>query len=150
MAVQLDPPGQLQDFLGILSRRKWQVILPALFFLALGVAAAVIIPKKFLVETQVELRPFAVAGGEADYTAKERTEGVAENAPQQIKSMRRITEVIESLKWADYLTLNRKDQVEYRTRVRDNIKIIVPKKGRDVGSSFVTIEYRDVSRDRAQ
>ncbi|MCB9916183.1 MAG: hypothetical protein H6828_13730 [Planctomycetes bacterium] len=150
MAVQLDPPGQLQEFLGILKKRKWQIALPALFTLSLGIAFAVVVPKKYLVETQVELRALFLPDGGGAQSVKERTEGVAENAPQQIKSMRRITEVIEDLKWADYLTLDRKDQVEFRKRVRDNIAVTVPKKSSNVGSSFVTIEYLDVNKDRAQ
>ncbi|HIG10454.1 MAG: hypothetical protein ABGY71_00835 [bacterium] len=149
MAVQIDPPGQIQEFLGILRRRKWQILLPTLFLLSLGLAFAVIVPKKFLVETQVELRSQFTAG-DSRANIKERTLGVAQNASQQIRSMRRITEVIENLNWADYLTLGRRDQVEYRLRVRDNIRVSVPDKGRDVGSSFVSIEYRDVNRDRAQ
>lgn len=150
MAVQIDPPGQLQEFLGILKKRKWQLLLPALFFLSLGIAAAVIVPKKFIVETQVELRAVFLDDGGGMAAVKARTEGVAQNASQQIKSMRRITEVIEDLNWADYLTLDRQEQVAYRVRVRDNVKISVPRKGSEVGSSFVTIEYRDVNRDRAQ
>ncbi len=150
MAVQIEPPGQLQEFLGILKKRKWQVLLPTLFFLSLGVGFAVIVPKKFLVETQIELRALHISNGGNIASVKERTAGVAQNAPQQIKSMHRITEVIESLKWTDYLPLDRQEKAEYRTRIRDNIKVEVPKKGKDVGSSFVTIEYRDVNRDRAQ
>lgn len=150
MTVQVEPPGQLQEFIGILKRRKWQVLLPALVFVSLGIAFAVIVPKKYLVETQVELRAIFLEDGGGMASVKERTEGVAQNAPQQIRSMRRITEVIEDLKWSDYLTLDRKEQVEYRKRVRDNITVLVPQKQSSAGSSFVTIEYRDVNRDRAQ
>ena len=68
MAVQIETRGQLQDFLDVLRRRKWQVLLPALFVAALGAAFAVIVPKKYVVTTQVELRPIGVsvsqAGGE--------------------------------------------------------------------------------------
>ena len=38
MAVQIDSPGQLQDLLEIMSRRRWQVLLPLLTILVLGSA----------------------------------------------------------------------------------------------------------------
>ncbi|MDP6990133.1 MAG: Wzz/FepE/Etk N-terminal domain-containing protein, partial [Planctomycetota bacterium] len=56
MAVQVDPPGQLQEFLDILRQRVWQIVLPTLFSVSLGVGFAVVVPKKYEVTTQVELR----------------------------------------------------------------------------------------------
>ena len=149
MAVQVEAPGQVQEFLDILKRRKWQVLLPAGFVLSLGVAFAVIVPKKYLTTTQVELRELLL-DAEQRLAARAQTQGVAENAPQQIKSMRRITEVLDDLRWPDYLTLGRVGQYEYRTRIQENITVQVPRKGREVGSTFVTIEYRDIDADRAQ
>lgn len=149
MAVQVDPPGQIQEFLDILKKRRWQILLPTLFVVSLGVAFAVVVPKKYLVETQVELRELLL-DADSRQAAQDQTQGVAENAPQQIKSMRRITEVLDQLKWPDYLTLGRVQQYEYRTRVQENITVLVPRKAGKVGSSFVTIEYRDVDDDRAQ
>ena len=149
MAVQVEAPGQVQEFLGILKRRKWQIALPAAVFLALGIASAVIVPKKYVVTTQVELRELSLAADSLGYSGS-RAEGVAENAPQQIKSMKRITETIEGLKWTDYLTIERAEQNEFRGRIQGNIRVIVPPRGRNAGSSFVRIEYRDVSKDRAQ
>jgi uncharacterized protein involved in exopolysaccharide biosynthesis len=149
MAVQIDPPGQIQEFLDILKRRRWQILLPTLFLFSLGIASAVIVPKKYLVTTQVELRELFL-GDDARGAGRDGTQAVAENAPQQIKSMRRITEVLDTLKWPDYLTLGRVGQNEYRQGVQGNVSVIVPRKDRDVGSSFVTIEYRNVDKDRAQ
>jgi polysaccharide biosynthesis transport protein len=149
MVVQIEPPGQLQEFLEILKRRKWQVLLPALFIISLGVSFAVIVPKKYEVVTQIELRPLLLDNMGDARAAREQTKGVAENAPEQIKSMRRITEVIEDLKWPDYLGLDQTDRAEYRKRIRDNISVVVPRKG-DTGSAFVTITYLDVDQERAQ
>ena len=149
MAVQVEAPGQVQEFLEILKRRKWQILLPAGFVLSLGGAFAVIVPKKYLTTTQVELRELLLDADQR-LAARAQTQGVAENAPQQIKSMRRITEVLDDLRWPDYLTLGRVGQYEYRRRIQENITVQVPRKGRDVGSTFVTIEYRDINADRAQ
>jgi len=150
MAVQIDPPGQVQEFVDILKRRKWQILLPAAVFLSLGIAIGVIIPKKYLVTTQVELREIFLGEGAAKAAAAQ-AEGIAESAPQQILSPKRITEVLETLKWPEYLTLSKTEQAEYRSGVREDTSVTVPRKGtKDVGSSFVTIEYRDVDKERAQ
>jgi polysaccharide biosynthesis transport protein len=149
MAVQIDSPGQVQEFLGILQRRKWQIVLPTLLFLSLGIAIGTIIPKKFLVTTQVELREIYLddeSGKDASATAQ----GIAENAPQQILSPKRITEVLEKLKWPEYLTLNKVQASEFRATVKENTSVSVPRKGKNAGSSFVTIEYRDINKDYAQ
>ena len=147
MVVQIDPPGQLQEFLEILKRRKWQIALPALFVVSLGVAFAVVVPKKYETTTQVELRSISLGGGET--TGKGSSKGVAANAQQQIRSMRRITEVIEDLKWPDYLTLSRADRSDFRKRTMGNVKVVVPRQD-DGGSAFVTISYLDVNKERAQ
>lgn len=149
MAVQVDSPGQIQEFLDILMRRKWQILLPALLVLSIGIAVATVIPKKYFVETQVELREIFL-GEETGKNASSAAEGIAENAPQQILSPKRITEVLESLKWPEYLTLSKAEQVEYRSSLRDNVSVSVPRKGKNVGSSFVTISYRHVNKDNAQ
>ncbi len=147
MVVQIDPPGQLQEFLEILKRRRWQIALPALFVVSLGVAFAVVVPKKYETTTQVELRSISLGGGAT--ATKGSSKGVAANAQQQIRSMRRITEVIEDLKWPDYLTLSRADRSDFRKRTMDNVKVVVPRQ--EAGASaFVTISYLDVNKERAR
>ena len=149
MAVQIDPPGQLQEFLEILKKRKWQITLPALLLLSLGICFAVIVPKKFLVETQVELREIFLGEGQ-DKAASQQAQAIAENAPQQILSPKRITEVLETLKWPEYLTLSKIDKADYRADIRDNITVTVPRREKTAGSAFVSIEYANVNKDRAQ
>ena len=150
MAIQIDPPGQLQEFLDILKRRIWQIVLPTLFSVALGVGFAVIVPKKYEVTTQVELRETlagvgGATGGDLSLSARE-----AENAPHQIKSLQRIRWVVEKLKWAEYLTLPREEQYEYLQDIQDSLTVTVPRKNKDVGSTFVTIEYLNTSASRAE
>ena len=149
MVVQSEGPGQIQEFLDILKRRKWQIILPALLFLSLGIASGVIVPKKFLVTTQVELRELFL-DDEQRAASREHTQGVAENAPQQLMSPKRIKDVLENLKWPEYLTLGAVGQAEFNERTRDNLRVIVPRKSDKASSSFVTIEYKDVNNERAQ
>jgi len=149
MAAQIEGPGQIQEFLDILKRRRWQILLPAAFLISLGMAFAVVVPKKYLVKTQVELRELFL-DDEQRGEARDQARGIAENAPEQIRSPKRIQEVLEGRKWADYLTLEDAEKADYNDRVRDNLSVIVPRSSGKSGSSFVTIEYRDVDKERAQ
>jgi uncharacterized protein involved in exopolysaccharide biosynthesis len=84
MAGPIESRGQLSEFLEVLRRRRWQVLLPALFVLAFGTAFAVIVPKKYLVHTQVELRPVSVSVSSKD----------GANATFQIRARERIRKVV--------------------------------------------------------
>ncbi len=138
MAVQVETQGQLQEFLGILKRRKWQVILPAAVVLSLGIFVAVVIPKKFVVKTQIELRPVGVS-----ISAKE-----AANAPFQIKSLARIKKVTQELQNQDYLGLPPAEQFDWLEDAQQAVKV-TPAQSTTQGTSFVNIEYSNVNVDWA-
>ena len=57
---------------------------------------------------------------------------------------------MEKLKWAEYLTLPREEQYEYLQDIQDSLTVTVPRKNKDVGSTFVTIEYLNTSASRAE
>ena len=139
MAVQIETRGQLQEFLDILRRRFWQVILPASFVLALGTAVAVIIPKKFLVRTQVELRPVGIS-----VSSKE-----GGNAQFQVKAPERIKKVVQALKNEKYLALPPEKQHEFLGNIQDNIRVTFAK-GAEGNTSFVNIEFADVDGEWAK
>jgi capsular polysaccharide biosynthesis protein len=130
MATQLESQGQLSEFLEILSRRKWQILLPAAIVLSIGVALAVIIPKRYLVRTQVEIRPVSVAA-----SSKE-----GDNAPYQIRARERIKKVLQEQKNPDYLALASQAQFEFVTDVQDDIKVRLDKPPGGQGV-FVNVEY---------
>lgn len=134
MAVQIETQGQLAEFLEILGRRRWQFLLPAALLLSVGVALAVFIPKKFLVATQVEVRPVGLST-----SGKE-----AENAPNQIRAVERIRKVVEQLKNPAYLALPDEKKYEFLTDLRDDLKV---KTDKPLGatSTFLLIEYTHVS-----
>lgn len=138
MAVQIETQGQLSEFLEILSRRRWQLVLPALLVLTLGISVAVFIPKKYLVSTQVEVRPVSVS-----VSGKE-----VENAPNQIRAIERIRKVLEQLKNPEYMALDRREQNEFVSDVRDDLKVR-PDRPPGATSAFVTIEYTNVNVKRA-
>jgi capsular polysaccharide biosynthesis protein len=130
MAVQIETQGQLAEFLEILSRRRWQLLLPALFLFALGVSLAVFIPKKYLVATQIEVRVVSVSS-----SGKE-----AENAPNQIRAVERIRKVLETQRRPAYLALGPRERTDFVKDVRDDLKVRT-EKAPGATSSFVTIEY---------
>jgi len=148
MAVQIESPGQLQDLLEILSRRRWQVLLPFLTVLVLGGAFAVLVPKKYEVTSEVELRETLVSeGGRASESMA--TRDVA-NAPLQIKSMKRIKATVEALGWEDYSSLGlAAEKNEYLKDLRDDLDVNLPKKASNTGSTFVTISFLHVDKQRA-
>jgi len=133
MAVQIETRGQLQEFAQILRRRSWQVILPAAFLLAIGTAVAVIIPKKYLVKTQVEMRPVGVSVSSKD----------GANAPFQIRARERVKKVVQQLKNEKYLALPPEKQFEFLINIQDNIKV-TKSQGTEAGTNFINIEYADV------
>jgi uncharacterized protein involved in exopolysaccharide biosynthesis len=138
MSVQIEQQGQLQEFLGILLRRKWQVLLPAFVVMALGVAAAVIVPKKFVAKTQIELRPVGVS-----ISNKE-----GGNAPFQIRSKNRIKKVVQELQHREYLVLPPDEQNEFIDDVQTAVKVTPATSGTQ-GATFVNIEYADVEQEWA-
>ena len=146
--MQVEAENQIQDLLEILKKRKWQIALPAAFVISLGVAFAVIVPKKYVVRTQVELRdtPLLLRLRNEDVPTHKRE---VASAQQQIKAMSRIKGVIEKLEWPDYLALNERDQYELRRKVQKNVNVQVNRPSGE-GSAFVTITYLDPDADRAE
>lgn len=133
MAVEVESKGQLQEFLEILTRRRWQVILPAAALVSLGVFVAVVVPKKYVATTVVELRQVGVS-----ISTKESA-----NAPLQIKSHNRVKKVVQELEHREYLSMTPTEQSEFITNTIDDLKVTLGK-GVNEGSNFVTIEYSDV------
>lgn len=133
MAVEIETKGQLLEFLDVLRKRSWQVILPAAFVITIGVAVAVLIPKKYTVQTQIELRPVGVS-----VSSKEGS-----NATFQIRSVERIKKVVEQLGNPDYLALPPEEKRPFLQEMQDEVQVTLD--GRDnQGSTFVSIKYADV------
>lgn len=149
MAVEIEATGQLQEFLEILRKRKWQVLLPAAFILSLGAAFAVLVPKKYRVETQVELRATAVEDLEGASSPLWSQVREAQNAALHIKAPNRVRRVIEARKWTDFLSLGPAEQARLVREVVKNIEVTVPRARTEGGSTFVTIEYLDADPARA-
>lgn len=152
MALQVESQGQLQEFLAVLARRRWQIAIPFAFALALGALAATIVPRKYEVTTRIELREARVSE-DPQLRNPEQTPTSREiyNAVYQIQHFERVRKIIEKdLRWPEFLALDwHTEQQEFIQRVLRNIDVELLHKEKEAGSSFVDITYHDVDRKRA-
>jgi uncharacterized protein involved in exopolysaccharide biosynthesis len=151
MALQVDSQDQIQEVLGVLKRRRWTIVLPALYVIAIGLVVAIFAPKRFVAEMTINLLEARASNrsygsGSLQESATQRE---IENAEYQAKSYERVRRVIEELNWVDYLQLPDIGRHEYLLRLRERIDVNVAAKQGDEGSTFVDLSYSDVDRDRA-
>lgn len=150
MAIAIESQGQIAEILGILKRRKWQLILPLLIGLALGTAIAVFVPKKFSIKTTLELRERAAAtdAGTAAGISPTTTDEIA-NATHHIRHYNRIKGIIEGEAWTDYAVLDEGEKMDFIEAVRENLSVVVHTKTKDnKGSTFMDIKYDALDADR--
>jgi capsular polysaccharide biosynthesis protein len=152
VALEIHQHSQLQELLGILRRRIWQIVFPAAFVLSLGIAFTVFLPYKYGVQTEIEIRPVNVTSGQdlrGDQMAG-LNRGFTD-AILQIQHFERVRRVLEAQDWEDYVTLPRDLQIEYLRRVLSRIMVRTKGDMRDATSSkFVTIRYTDANPHRAE
>ena len=105
--------------------------------IAIGVAFAVIVPKKYAVSTQLELR------------ATENSNLIQEvrASQMQLRAIERIRKVVEDLKWVDFLALGQEYHYEYLQEIQDQIKVTTTRGGDE--TAFVTIEYKHINPRKA-
>lgn len=140
--------NQITDFLDILRRRAWQIILPALAGVALGNAVATLVPRRYSTSTQIELRETNMPAAAEGRVAQSLMKDVA-SAEFHIKASERVRRVIEKLEWQDFTSLTPALQSNYlrATILRIKVRLVVNRQG---GSSFITIMYNDTDPERAQ
>jgi uncharacterized protein involved in exopolysaccharide biosynthesis len=141
VAVEVETRGQLQEFLGLLSRRRWQVLLPVAVVLSLGTFFAVVVPKKYVVKTQIELRPVSVSVSAKD----------SANAKLQIMSRERIKKIAQELENPEYLSLPPSEQEDWLEDEGKALKVTTVQSSQTQTNapSFVNIEYSNVDVDWA-
>lgn len=153
MAFDTASPGQVQEILGVLKQRKWQIILPAAFVLTFGIVFAVIVPKKYEVRTRIELKE---SRNEADpqFRNPQQTPAIREidNAEHHIRNYVRVQQVINSqgALWDNYINLNDAQRHDYIKKVIDNLRVDVKHRLKNTGSTFVDVTYTDVDGIRAE
>jgi len=154
MAGEANPAGQIQEFLRVLKRRRWQITLPALFVLAFGTAFAVVVPKKYVVETEIEVKE---SRNPWDYEGKNRNESVTsreiENVGKHIINYARIERIVSKQlisQWPEYKRADAGTRKEIIESVMKNIAVEKAEKAKEIGSTFFLITYKDVVKKRAE
>jgi uncharacterized protein involved in exopolysaccharide biosynthesis len=136
VAVQIESRGQLQEFLDVLRRRVWQIAVPAAFVIVIGCCLAVIVPRKFLAKTQLELRQ----------TASSTISREGPNAKFQIKAPARVKKIIEErLKPPGYQALSETGRREFLRDIDKNLDVKWETTGPQ-SSIFITISFTDLDR----
>ncbi|HEV8111390.1 MAG TPA: hypothetical protein VGR31_01315 [Planctomycetota bacterium] len=136
MAVQIESRGQLQEFLDVLRRRVWQIAVPAAFVIVIGSCLAVIIPRKFLAKTQLELRQ----------TASSTVSREGQNAKFQIKAPARVRKIIEEeLRPPAYQALSETGRRDFLRDIDKNLDVKWETAGQQ-SSIFITITFTDLDR----
>ena len=147
MAVEVESTSQIEEFIGVLRRRIWWIIVPAAVLLSIGTAIAIVIPKKYVSETRIMVRD-SLAGleGPGSAPSASRDSQVAEH---QITSMKRVSAVLESLRWPEYLELARAEQFDYVKKMQERIQVDIPVMARGVSQQVVSIEFSHTDPDHA-
>ncbi|HJO27228.1 MAG TPA: hypothetical protein QF730_08305 [Planctomycetota bacterium] len=147
MAVEVEGRGQFQEFLGVLKARRWWVLVPAVLVFAFGTSFAVVVPRKYVTRTQIEVRETSLL--EAGSRGPSSSSQEVQNASYQIKALARLDSVLRTLKWPQYLALSTMDQAEFRRRIQESIEVTVHQKAKGAASTFVTMGYADTDPNRA-
>lgn len=153
MVVEVEARGQVEEFLDVLGRRRWQIVIPAAFVLAFGIAFATIVPKKIVVSTRVELKESFVGRGTwSEDPVEAATAREIGNVENHVKHTGRIRSVIEEQGdlWAEYVELDDVGRYDYVRTVRRNIGVTILEKTKAEGSTFLEISYADVDGARAE
>jgi uncharacterized protein YdcH (DUF465 family) len=152
----LQGPNQLLDFLHALRRRRYQVLVPALLVSTIGIALAVIVPKRFRISTRIEITEGTRV--EPDYRLKNPQESgprrEAPSASEHIVHYNRVKEVIERnlAQWPEYVQA--RTEAERARFIKERIldrNLWAGPSTRDnrAGTIFIDVTYYDEDPARA-
>ncbi|MBL8694609.1 MAG: hypothetical protein JNJ88_10985 [Planctomycetes bacterium] len=152
MAELALPTNQIHEFVSLLKREKWSIVLPGLAGLAIGLFVLGFVPRRYEAWTRVELREIKFdddATGRLSQIAPYQKD-VQQVGAQVLANIRLDKAIGDKLRWQSYLTVRGTPKsVEYLDKVRERTKVERAKKDRDTGADYVTITYRDEDPVRA-
>lgn len=150
MAIEVEGTSQIEEFLGVLRRRAWWIAIPTIVIGALGIAVAIIVPKKFVTSAQVLVRDVTGLVQQSSAGAVSRMEGYV--APHVIRSRERVAQALSELAdvgWADYLTQTVEEQSEYREALIDDLIIQLIAVQNQTGAQIVQARFSHTNPQRA-
>jgi hypothetical protein len=149
-------PNQILDLLRALRRRRYQVLVPACLVWSLGIAFAVIVPKRYKVTTRIEIGDRTRI--EFDYRLRNPQETAvrreATSASEHLRHFTRVKEVIQANQalWPEYFALGseleRAQFINERILTR-NLTAQPTNKDPKSGTIFIDVSYSDEDRERA-
>jgi len=144
MPVEVESSGQVSEFMRVMRRRWALILIPFAIISSLGVAFAVVVPKKFVSRTRVMVHEVPGAGSQS---AKGQEQGKI--ATHLIRSPRRVQAVIvQDVGWP-YAELSEEEREDLIKQVLGNLTVETPNMGLGVKQQVVTITYADTDRKRA-
>ena len=146
MAVEVENTSQVDEFVRVLKRRFWWILVPAVIISTLGVIYAIVVPKKFVSKAQVIVydRPGQRTMGGGTLATEGKVAGVKIKSPQRIKS------VLKKLEWEEYEELpTGADAYEYEKKVNDRISVDTPPMPPGVGQQVVSVQFAHTNSDQA-
>lgn len=147
MAVEVESTSQLEEFLGVLRRRLWWIVIPTAVCGVLGVSFAVIVPKKYVSTAKILVRDVGSMSSQSVRGTPSVREGSV--APHVIGSGENIQKNLNALPWSDYNMLSPRDQQEYRQRISENLKIHLQDVPNNAGAQIVSLSYANTDPQRA-
>lgn len=144
MAVHIDSSNQFDDFIRVLKRRIWWVVVPFLLIATFGIAFAIIVPKKYVASTRLMVHDTRSESGVGkDSTAEGRV------AKHTIKARRRVVTVLDRLKWEEWQDLTAEGSERYLEQVDENLRVNTPPIDRNAGQQLVEIQYSHTEPEKA-
>jgi capsular polysaccharide biosynthesis protein len=143
--------NQLQEFLRLLIKNRWWILLPTFAGLTAGIVVLDFVPKRYESRTLIEVREIRF---EEDFLARNPQDVPIkrniQNVDKEVTATPRMRKVIaEKLQWPEFFGLAQEKEQDYLERVRERTGVLRAKKERDIGSDYVTIIYKDESPHRA-
>lgn len=149
-------PNQILDLLRALRRRRYQVLVPACLVWSIGIAFAVIVPKRYKVTTRIEISDRTRI--EFDYRLRNPQETAvrreATSASEHLVHFSRVKDVIQAnqSRWPEYFSLS--SETERAQFIRERIltkNLSAQPTNRDPksGTIFVDVHYSDENKERA-
>ncbi|MBI3817887.1 MAG: hypothetical protein HY286_04290 [Planctomycetes bacterium] len=152
MAEVALPTNQIFEFLAILAKRRWAIIIPALWGLTLGLVALCFIPKRYESKTIVRVGEVRFEEDPNYRMANANPYKDLQNVKIQILAEDSLHKTInDRLQWADYLAIvkNPGKRKKFLDEVRERSSVELAKKVKDVGVDLITITYKDEDPKRA-
>ena len=140
MAVEVEAAGQIDEFLRVLKRRVWWIVIPFVIIGSLGTFFAVVVPKKYVVFAEIMVRDRSGPGDPAGQSASDMEGQVA---TYSIRAPERIRTVLLNRKWPPgFKDMSRAEQQEFIDELQQDLTVRLPSMPRDVGQQLVQISYK--------